>query len=62
MIFSTAIEGRYSVVFPGNPKTNVKSPSLRSFTDTGSEYFGVYGMLSLEYSAGLLFCLRRYGT
>src|SRR5690606_446369 len=53
--FSTAIAGRYSVVLPGKPNTKVKSFSCLSFIDTGRKYFGLYGTLSLEYSAGLLF-------
>ena len=53
-ICSTAKEGKYSCVLPGKPKTSVKSSSLIPSREIGKKCFGVYGILSLEYSAGLL--------
>ena len=44
----------YSRVLPGNPYTNVKSPSRTPPSEILKNLLGVYGTLSSEYSAGLL--------
>src|SRR5690625_940746 len=55
IICSTAIAGKYSSVLPGNPNTSVKSSSSTPSKEIGKKCPGVYGLLSLLYSAGRLF-------